>query len=378
MKKEYLLSPGPTPVPTDALLSMARPIFHHRTPQYQALFKEVNEGLKYVFQTKNDVLTFASSGTGAMEASVVNFLSPQDKALVVRGGKFGERFTEICEAYGVEAIPIDVQWGNPVDPGLIERSLLKNKGIKAVYTTLCETSTGVLNDIEAISKIVSRYDEAILVVDAISGLGADDLKTDDWKIDVVVSGSQKGLMIPPGLAFFSVSQKGWVRVDSAKCPRFYFDLKSAKKAYDNNDTPFTPAISLVIALSESLKIIKKETLVNIFLRHRRLADATRKAVQALGLELFAKAPSNAVTAVQVPQGIDGKNLVKLMRDKYGVTIAGGQGELKGKTFRIAHLGYMVEFDVIVAIAALEMALKDSGYGFSPGAGLVAAQEAFAR
>ncbi|MBI2447600.1 MAG: alanine--glyoxylate aminotransferase family protein [Candidatus Omnitrophica bacterium] len=378
MKKEYLLSPGPTPVPTDALLSMARPIFHHRTPQYQALFKEVNEGLKYVFQTNNDVLTFASSGTGAMEASVVNFLSPRDKALVVRGGKFGERFTEICEAYGVEAIPIDVQWGNPVDPGLIERSLLKNKGIKAVYTTLCETSTGVLNDIEAISKIVSRYDEAILVVDAISGLGADDLKTDDWKIDVVVSGSQKGLMIPPGLAFFSVSQKGWARVDSAKCPRFYFDLKSAKKAYDNNDTPFTPAISLVIALSESLKIIKKETLANIFLRHRRLADATRWAVQALGLELFAKAPSNAVTAVQVPQGIDGKNLVKLMRDKYGVTIAGGQGELKGKTFRIAHLGYMVEFDVIVAIAALEMALKDSGYGFSPGAGLVAAQEAFAR
>ncbi|MBI3008775.1 MAG: alanine--glyoxylate aminotransferase family protein, partial [Candidatus Omnitrophica bacterium] len=280
MKKEYLLSPGPTPVPTDALLSMARPIFHHRTPQYQALFKEVNEGLKYVFQTNNDVLTFASSGTGAMEASVVNFLSPQDKALVVRGGKFGERFTEICEAYGVEAIPIDVQWGNPVDPGLIERSLLKNKGIKAVYTTLCETSTGVLNDIEAISKIVSRYDEAILVVDAISGLGADDLKTDDWKIDVVVSGSQKGLMIPPGLAFFSVSQKGWARVNSAKCPRFYFDLKSAKKAYDNNDTPWTPAISLVIALSESLRIIKKETLSNIFSRHRRLADATRRAVQA--------------------------------------------------------------------------------------------------
>lgn len=376
MKKEYLLSPGPTPVPTDALLSMARPIFHHRTPQYQALFKEVNEGLKYVFQTNNDVLTFASSGTGAMEASVVNFLSPQDKALVVRGGKFGERFAEICEAYGVEAIPIDVQWGNPVDPGLIERSLLKNKGIKAVYTTLCETSTGVLNDIEAIGKIVSRYDEAILVVDAISGLGADDLRTDDWKIDVVVSGSQKGLMIPPGLAFFSVSQKGWAHVDSARCPRFYFDLKSAKKAYDNNDTPWTPAISLVIALSESLRIIKKETLPNIFSRHRRLAEATRKAVEALGLELFAKAPSNAVTAVQVPQGIDGENLVKLMRDKYGVTIAGGQGELKGKTFRIAHLGYMVEFDVIVAISSLEMALKDSGYRFSPGAGLSAAQEAF--
>ena len=376
MKKEYLLSPGPTPVPTDALLSMARPIFHHRTPQYQALFKEVNEGLKYVFQTNNDVLTFASSGTGAMEASVVNFLSPQDKALVVRGGKFGERFAEICEAYGVEVIAIDVQWGNPVDPELIERSLLENKGIKAVYTTLVETSTGVLNDIEAISKIVSRYDEAMLVVDAISGLGADDLKTDDWRIDVVVSGSQKGLMIPPGLAFFSVSQKGWERVDSARCPRFYFDLKSAKKAYDNNDTPFTPAISLVIALSESLKIIKKETLSNIFSRHRRLADATRKAVEALGLELFTRAPSNAVTAVQVPQGIDGKNLVKLMRDKYGVTIAGGQGDLKGKTFRIAHLGYMVEFDVIVAIAALEMALKDSGYGFSPGAGLVAAQKAF--
>ncbi len=376
MKKEYLMAPGPTPVPPEVLLSMARPIFHHRTPQYQEIFKEVNVGLKYIFQTNNDVLTFASSGTGAMEASVVNFLSPQDKALVVRGGKFGERFGEICESYGIEVLPIDVQWGHPVDPELIKQSLIKNRGVKAVFTTLCETSTGVLNDIESIGKIVSTYDETILVVDAISGLGADDLKTDDWKIDVVVSGSQKGLMIPPGLAFLSVSPKAWEHVNKSRCPRFYFDLKLTKKAYDNNDTPWTPAISLVIALGESLKIIRKESLSNIFLRHRRLAEATRKAIGALGLELFTKSPSNAVTSVYMPQGIDGKNLIKLMRDKYGVTIAGGQGELKGKMFRIAHLGYMNEFDVIVAIAAIEMVLKESGYKFSPGTGLSAAQEAF--
>jgi len=376
MKKEYLMAPGPTPVPPEVLLSMARPIFHHRTPQYQEIFKEVNVGLKYIFQTNNDVLTFASSGTGAMEASVVNFLSPQDKALVVRGGKFGERFGEICESYGIEVLPIDVQWGHPVDPELIKQSLIKNRGVKAVFTTLCETSTGVLNDIESIGKIVSTYDETILVVDAISGLGADDLKTDDWKIDVVVSGSQKGLMIPPGLAFLSVSPKAWEHVNKSRCPRFYFDLKLTKKAYDNNDTPWTPAISLVIALGESLKIIRKESLSNIFLRHRRLAEATRKAIGALGLELFTKSPSNAVTSVYMPQGIDGKNLIKLMRDKYGVTIAGGQGELKGKMFRIAHLGYMNEFDVIVAIAALEMAFKELGYKFSPCTGLAAAQEAF--
>jgi len=376
MIKSYLMTPGPTPVPPEALLEMAKPIIHHRTPQFQNILKEVQEGLKYVFQTKSNVLLFTSSGTGAMEGAVCNLLSPGDKAITVQGGKFGERWTELCKAYGVEAVVMDVEWGKAVDPKEIEKVLIKNKDIKAVYTTLCETSTGVVTDIKAIAEVTKKTD-AVLVVDAISGLGAVECKTDEWGIDVVVSGSQKGLMIPPGLAFVSVSQKAWQLAEKSKCPKYYFDFKKAGKAAEKTDTPFTPAITLVIGLNEALKIIRSETLEAIMARHKKMAMAIREASKALGLELFSPAASSdAVTAVKVPQGVDGTKLVKTMRDEYGVGIAGGQSELKGKVFRIASMGYMNQFDVIVSISCLEAVLSRMGYKFELGAGVKAAQKVF--
>jgi aspartate aminotransferase-like enzyme len=378
MQKGYLLTPGPTPVPTEVLLSMAKPIIHHRTPQFMAILKEAVEGLHYVFQTKNDILIFASSGTGAMESSVSNLLSPGDKAIVIRGGKFGERFQEICQAYEVTAINIDVEWGKAVDPEEIRNLLEKNKDVKAVYATLCETSTGVINDIKVIGEIVAKTD-AVLVIDAISGLGSVELKTDEWKVDVVVAGSQKGLMIPPGLAFVSVSQKAWGLVEKSKLPKYYFSYKAAKKAAEKDDTPWTPAVSLVIALVESLRIIRQDTLEGVLARHKRMADAIRQAAAALGLKLFAPgASSDAVTAISLPDNIDGEKLVKTMRDTYGVGITGGQEKLKGKIVRIATMGFMTQWDVIVALSCFEIVLKQMGYKFELGAGVRAAEEVFAK
>lgn len=376
MRKTYLLTPGPTPLPPQVSQAMAQPIIHHRTPQFQAILKEATSGLKYVYQTKEDVFILASSGTGAMEAAVANLLSPGDTAITVQGGKFGERWTEICKAYGINTEIIDVEWGKGVSSQEIGRILKNNPKIKAVFTTLCETSTAVTNDIEAIGKTV-KDTGAVLVVDAISGLGAIDLQTDAWFCDVVVSGSQKGLMLPPGLGFISVSQKAWKLIESSKCPKYYFSLKAAKKALDSTDTPFTPAITLIIALCESLKIMQQDGLENIFLRHKKMAEATRAAIKALGLELFAStAASDVVTAIKVPEAIDGEKLVKTMRDTYGVTIAGGQAELKGKVFRIAHMGFIEEFDIIIGIACLEKVLRQMGYKFELGQGLKAAEEVF--
>jgi aspartate aminotransferase-like enzyme len=374
MLKNYLLTPGPTPIPPRVLETMARPIIHHRTPEFQKIIQEVEEDLKYVYQTKNEVLIFAASGTGAMEGTVVNLLSPGDKALVVRGGKFGERFGEICQAYGIEFIALDVEWGKTVDPKKIDDILKKEKKIKAVYVTLCETSTGVAADVEAIGRVLKNY-EAALVVDAISGLAAVPIKTDEWGADVVVSGSQKGLMIPPGLAFVSVSPKAWQIIEKSTLPKYYFNFKAYKKALAKTDTPFTPAVNLMIALRESLKIIKEEGLDVIFERHKKLAFAVRSAVKAMGLELFSPdAYSDGVTAVKVPQGIDGEKLVKTMRDKYGVGIAGGQDELKGKIFRIATMGYITASDLVVCIATIETVLNEMGYKFQLGSGVRALEE----
>ena len=376
MRKNYLLTPGPTPLPPEVSQAMARPIIHHRTPQFQAVLKEAAVGLKYVYQTKGDVFILASSGTGAMEAGVVNLLSGGDTAMTIHGGKFGERWTEICKSYGINTEIIDVRWGEAVKPGEIEKRLKANPKIKAVFATLCETSTGVVNDIAAIGKVI-KDTNAVLVIDAISGLGAIDLQTDSWSCDVVVSGSQKGLMLPPGLGFISVSQKAWKLAEDSRCPKYYFDLKAAGKAWESTDTPFTPAITLIIALCESLKMIKQEGLENVFLRHKKMADATRAAVKALGLELFAPTcASDAVTAVKVPAGIDGEKLVKDMRDTYGVTIAGGQAELKGKVFRIAHMGFIEKFDIIAGISCLEKVLHQMGYKFQLGGGVKAAEEVF--
>lgn len=379
MRKNYLLTPGPTPLPPQVTEALSRPIIHHRTPQFQKILKQVEEDLKYVFNTENDIFIFASSGTGAMEAAVANLLSPGDTAITVEGGKFGQRWSQICQAYGINTEVIKIQWGQAVQPEEI-KSRIENRGsgIKAVFTTLCETSTGVVNDIKAIGKIVKET-QVVLVIDAISGLGAIPLLTDAWFCDVVVSGSQKGLMLPPGLGFISVSSKAWDLVTKSKSPKYYFDLKSHQVALDKTDTPFTPAIPLIIALNESLKIMKEEGLENIFLRHKRMAEATREAAVALGLELLAPAaPSNVVTAIRLPSGIDGQKLVKTMRDDYGITIAGGQAELKGKIIRIAHMGYIEESDIILAVACLEKVLSQMGYKFQLGTGIKAAQEVFLR
>lgn len=376
MRKNYLLTPGPTPLPPEVLEAMSRPIIHHRTPQFQEILKEATQGLKYVYQTKNDVFILASSGTGAMEAAVVNLLSCGDTALVIEGGKFGERWTEICKAYGIKTEVISVEWGRGVNPLDIQEKIKNNPAIKVVFTTLCETSTGVVNDIAAIGKII-KDTGAVLAVDAISGLGAIDLKTDDWFCDIVVSGSQKGLMLPPGLGFISVSPKAFKLIESSSSPRYYLDLKKAKKALDKTDTPFTPAITLIIALNEALKMMKEDGLENIFARHRKMADAVRSAVLALGLKLFApEAGSDVVTAICLPEGLDGEKLVKTMRDTYGVTIAGGQDSLKGKVCRIAHMGFIEEFDIITGISCLEKVLTQMGYKFTLGSGVKAAEETF--
>lgn len=375
MLKNYLLTPGPTPVPPEALEAMARPIIHHRTPQFQAILKEVEEGLKYVFQTKNPVLIICSSGTGAMEGTVSSLLSPGDKAIVVRGGKFGERWGEICSAYGIEFIPIDVQWGKSVDPAEIKKILEKEPQVKAVCVTLCETSTGVTTDIQSIAKITGST-PAVLVVDAISALGAVSLKTDEWGIDVVVSGSQKGLMIPPGLSFVSLSQKAWGLAQQSKLPKYYFNFLAYKKSIEKDDTPYTPAVNLLIGLKETLDRIKKEGIENMLNMHKKHAQAVRASCKAIGLKLFAPdAYSDAVTAVNVPEGIDGGKLVKTMRDKYGVGIAGGQGNLKGKIFRIATMGYITAKDLEICIETLETVLSEMGYKFNKGVGLKALKDA---
>lgn len=376
MNKSYLLTPGPTPLPPEVSEALAQPIIHHRTPQFQEILKQAGEALGEIFQTKNDVFIFASSGTGAMEAAVVNLLSAQDSALIVEGGKFGERWTEICRAWAVNCEVISVQWGKAVEPGQIEKRLKANPKIKAVFITHCETSTGVINDIEAIGRIV-KESKAVLVVDAISSLGSVPLLTDAWFCDVAVAGSQKGLMLPPGLGFICASPKAWDLIRDSKSPRYYFDLISAKKALSKTDTPFTPAIPLIVALNKSLSLMKAEGLDAMFLRYKKMAQAVRQAALALGLKLFAPdAASDALTAIITPSGIDGGKLVKTMRDTYGVGIAGGQGELKGKIIRIAHMGYIQEFDIITAISCLEKVLFQMGYKFQLGAGVGAAQEVF--
>ncbi|MBL7072368.1 MAG: alanine--glyoxylate aminotransferase family protein [Candidatus Omnitrophica bacterium] len=375
MRKYRLMAPGPTPVPEKVLLRMADTLIHHRTPQFQAVLKDVNKKLKKVFKTENPVFIFASSGTGAMETSVINLLSKGDTALVISGGKFGERFGEICEAYGVRTVNYDVVWGEAASADVVRDLLKKNPEIKAVFGTLCETSTGVVNDIEKIAKVVAET-PAVFVVDAISGLLADELKTDVWGVDVAIGGSQKGFMLPPGLSFLTLSAKARKLIESSDLPKYYFDLKAALKSHAKDDTPWTPAVSLIMGLDTILDMILEKGLDNALSYHARLAAATRAGVENMGLELFAKAPSNAVTAVKVPEGIDGAAFVKKMRDEQKITVAGGQAELKGKIFRLAHLGYTDEFDTISALSAASIVLKQLGCDVEFGKGAAKAEEMF--
>ncbi len=371
--KKYLFTPGPTTVPPEVLEAASRPILHHRTDEYSAVFAEVNENLKKVFQTVHDVYTLASSGTGAMEAAVVNLLSAGDEALVVRGGKFGERWGEICQVYGVKVTAIDVDWGTAVDPKLIAEHLRKNPNLKAVFVTLLETSTGVLTDVEAIGRITAGTG-AVLVVDAVSGIAACPCPVDAWGIDVLVAASQKALMVPPGLSFVVFSDKAWKLAESSKLPKYYWDLKAAKKNLAKNQTAYTPAVTLIVGLRQALAMILAEGMDRVLRRHEILTRAVRAAAAALGLELYPRNPATGVTAIKVPAGIDGGKLKSLMSKKYGVEVAGGQEQLKGKIIRISTLGYFDANDAIVAVSALEMALAESGYRLTPGSAARAAQE----
>lgn len=373
LKKNYLMTPGPTPVPIDILLEGAKDTIHHRTPQYLDIQNEALENLKYLFQTNNFVYTMASSGTGAMEAAVANLLSPGDKAIAVNAGKFGERWCDLCKAYGAELIELDVEWGKYVRSEEIKKALEENPDTKAVFTTLCETSTGVVNPIKEIAEIVNKTD-AVLVVDAISGLLAEPLKMDEWNVDVVVCGVQKGFMMPPGLAMIALSDKAMKIVEKSENARYYFDIRSYKKNYP--DSPFTPPVNLIYQLVKSTNMLKEEGIENVWERHRIMSEATRAGVKALNLELFAEKPSNAVTAIKVPAGVDAGKLIKFLRDDWGIVFTGGQSQLKGKIIRIAHLGYMSKFDIIIAISALEMSLNKFGFKVELGKGVKAAEEVF--
>ncbi|WP_455370243.1 pyridoxal-phosphate-dependent aminotransferase family protein [Petrachloros mirabilis] len=375
MLKRYLLAPGPTPVPPEVLLAMARPMIHHRAPEFDPIFAEAREGLKWLFQTRNDVLMLASSGTGGMEASISNFLSPGDKALCINGGKFGERWGKICKAFGVHATEIKVEWGQAVNPQVIADALKKDPSIKAVYVQASETSTGVSHDVKAIGEIVKGHENTILVVDAITALGVFDIKTDVWGLDVVITGSQKALMLPPGMAFMSVSEKAWALADKAKNAAFYFNLKKERENQAKNQTAFTPTVSLIIGLQEVLRTMKGEGLEKMFARQGQLAHAMREGMKAAGLTLFPKeSPSDALTTVCAPEGVDGQAVYKNLRVQYGITAAGGQDHLKGKIFRLSHMGYADRFDVITAVAATEMVLKGLGHSIKLGSGVAKAQE----
>ncbi len=375
--KSYLLTPGPTPVPERIALAMAQPILHHRAPAFEKLFAQVREDLKWLFQTKQDVLVFLSSGTGAMEGAVTNFLRRGDKAIVVNGGKFGERWGKICKAYGVEVVELKVEWGKAVEPAQVAKALEQHPEAKAVYVQASESSTGVAHPVKEICALTRARPSTITVVDAISALGAFDLPMDAWGMDVLLSGSQKALMLPPGLAFAAASEKAWKLAETADLPRFYFNWKKEREMQAKNQTNYTPAVSLIVGLAEVLRWLKEDGLEKTFRRHTRMSLAARAAVTALGMKLYTDSPSMALTTVIAPEGVDTDKLVKVLRDRYGVTLVGGQDQAKGRIFRIAHLGYFDEFDICTAITAVERALADMGVKVELGKGVGAAMKSFA-
>ena len=372
--KQYLLTAGPTPVPERVSLAMAHPIVFHRSVAFTELLTEVLDGLRWVCQTQQPaVLLTATSGSGAMEAAITNFVSPGDTVLCIRGGRFGERWTNLCTAFGVKPINLDVPWGQSIDPAVVEAALREHPEAKAVFCTASESSTGVAHPVQAIARLCAGKD-ALCVVDAISAIGAFDQPQDAWGIDVLVGASQKALMNPPGIGFFTMSERAWTRAQQGTGPRFYFDVRKLKKSQDKGETTWTPPVTLLVGMREALRMMRQEGLEAIFARHLQLAEATRQACAAIGCAPFAEgAPSPSVTAVKVPDGIDGSAVVQRMRSRWGVIISGGQEHLKGKIFRIAHMGYFGPFDVIVAVTALEMALFEAGHRFELGAGVRAAE-----
>jgi aspartate aminotransferase-like enzyme len=373
MIKHYLLSPGPTPIPNEVALAMSETMVHHRTPQFNKIFDETRAGLKRLFGAKSDVLILASSGTGAMEASVANLFSAGDKVLVINGGKFGERWLNISNAYGLNPIEMKVPWGQAVKVGDVEKQLKNNPDIQGVMVQASETSTTVLHPVREIAQLTKNG--PLFVVDGVTAVGVVPMPAEEWAIDVLVTGSQKALMLPPGLGFIALSDRAWEKTKQAKLPRFYFDLNLERKNQQKGSGAFTPAVSLIFGLRASLKMIEREGLKNVYARHARLCRATRAAATALGLKLLAPdSPSPAATGLYLPDGIDADQVLDYLRDKMNVTLAEGQDQLKGKAIRIAHIGYMGAFDVITAVAALEMALRKFGAEIPFGRGVAAAEE----
>jgi len=378
MVKRYIMTPGPTAISPEVLTEHGRPLMHHRSPEFGNIFSEVLEKLKKMYKTDNDVFLLTSSGTGAMEAAITNSFCAGDKVLIANIGNFGERLKKISAKFGLQVIALDYEWGETADPEDIRKELEKDSEIKGVMAQFSETSTAALNDIEAMGNIIKDY-PAIFIVDAISGLVASNLETDKWNLDIVIGGSQKGLSAPTGAAFISVSDNAWKLIEKSDIPKFYFDLNAARTAAEKKppQTPWTPGISIIIAINKALDQLLEEGMEMAFKRHKVLAEAVWAGAEALGLELLVSAPEDrgfSTTAIKVPEGIDGKELAKTMRVKYGVTIAGGQGKLTGKIIRIGHIGYVDMFDIVMVFSALEMALSDLGYKFETGAGVSGAQK----
>lgn len=375
--KEYLMIPGPTPVPPGVMNAMSRPMFGHRSEEFAEMHKNITGKLQKVFQTNNDIFVLTNSGTGSMETAVANTVSRGDKVLTLVGGKFGERWSELAAAYGAEVLQEDFEWGTPVDLKRVEERLTAHPDIKVVFATFNETSTGVVNDIEGLGKLVAKT-PALFVVDGVSGVGGIEIKTDEWNVDILVTGSQKALMLPPGLAIVSVSRKAWEVIERNSSPRYYFNLLKARKSMEKWNTAFTPAVSLFVGLDAALDIILAEGLDNVYQRHKLLRDATRAAINALGLKLMAEDnyASPVITSVYAPEGIGADDIRKVLKQEYGIIFAGGQAKLKNKIFRIAHMGFADKMDVLLAISGLEMALARVGYPVQLGAGVKAAQEVF--
>ena len=359
---EHLRIPGPTPCPPEVLQAMSRQMINHRGEEFAQLLSGVTAKLKQLFQTRNDVFLLTGSGTGGMEAAIVNTLSPGDRVLSVSIGAFGDLFATIARQFGAEVTPLCFEWGKPADVDTIRQALQADPKIKAVLVTHNETSTGVTNDLAAISSVVKEFDK-LLLVDAISSLGSIELPADKWGCDVTVTASQKGWMVPPGLAMVSVSEKAWQAYDRAKMPRFYWDFKEAKNYLEKGQTPWTPVVSIVFALSVALDMMLKEGLANIIARHARVGQAARDGIKSLGLSLFAeeKYASNTVTAVSASDGLDAKKLVKVMKEEHGIVLSGGQQSLAGRIFRIGHLGWVTEDEITAVIAALKSALPEAGF-----------------
>jgi len=376
IKKQRLLTPGPTPLYPPALHAMMASDIHHRTEDFRKVYRSALADLKEVMGTANDVLMFCASGTGAMDASVSNLFSRGDKVIVCVAGKFGERWAEIAKAYGLAATVLTVPYGQVVAPEQVEAALVAEPATRGVFVQASETSTGAAHDVRAMARAIGKTD-AIFVVDAITGLGTMPLDIDGWGLDVVIGGSQKAFMIPPGLAFMSVSPKAWSFADSASLPHFYFNLKKEKKSGDAGESSWTPSTALILALAEALKYVKQIGMPHLIENAQLLARATRAAVQELGLELFAPhAPGSSVTAVKAPPGMDSSVIVKEFRSRFGAVIANGQGSMKGQIFRIAHLGYFDFADLFAMVAELEIILQANGYPVEFGTGVAAVQNLY--